>query len=339
MIVHHERIMKQKIALAVHGGAGTILKSKMTAELEKAYKEALSIALQKGHELLMAGGSSLDAVEIAVRELEDCPLYNAGRGAVFTADGRNELDASIMYGKDLSAGAIAEVCCIKNPVVAARAVMEKSDHVMLAGRGAEEFARLHGLDLATSDYFFTQERWDALQRVRDKDPNATELDHGSGKQTLKKLKEEKFGTVGAVALDVSGHMASATSTGGMTNKKWGRVGDSPIIGAGTYANHLCAVSCTGWGEFFLRLCVAKTVADLMEYKGFSLAKATGEVIYKKLPQLGGDGGLIAVDAKGNVALPFNTEGMYRGFIKKDGKPLVEIYEDKLKSGTAKKGLT
>ncbi|HEV7331025.1 MAG TPA: isoaspartyl peptidase/L-asparaginase [Flavisolibacter sp.] len=318
--------MKQKIALAVHGGAGTILKSKMTAELEKAYTEALYTALKKGYELLMAGGSSLDAVEIAVRELEDCPLYNAGKGAVFTADGKNELDASIMFGKDLSAGAVAEVTNVKNPIVAARAVMEKSEHVMMVGRGAEEFARLHGLEMVDQDYFFTQERWEALQRIREEDPNATELDHGSGKATLKKLKEEKFGTVGAVALDVSGNLAAATSTGGMTNKKWGRVGDSPIIGAGTYANHLCAVSCTGWGEFFLRLCAAKTVADLMEYKAYSLAKATGEVILKKLPQLGGDGGLVAVDHKGGVSLPFNTEGMYRGFVKNNGKIVVEIYK-------------
>ncbi|RYZ57669.1 MAG: isoaspartyl peptidase/L-asparaginase [Chitinophagaceae bacterium] len=318
--------MKQKIALAVHGGAGTILKSKMTAELEKAYTAALHSALQKGYELLAAGGSSLDAVEIAVRELEDCPLYNAGKGAVFSADGKNELDASIMFGKDLSAGAIAEVTNVKNPIVAARAVMEKSEHVMMVGRGAEEFARLHGLEMVDQDYFFTPERWEALQRIREVDPNATELDHGSGKVTLKKLKEEKFGTVGAVALDVSGNLAAATSTGGMTNKKWGRVGDSPIIGAGTYANHLCAVSCTGWGEFFLRLCAAKTVADLMEYKGYSLAKATGEVILKKLPQLGGDGGLVAVDHNGGVALPFNTEGMYRGYVKNNGKIVVEIYK-------------
>lgn len=317
--------MKQKIALAIHGGAGTIVKSKMTAELEKAYKEALSVALQKGFELLAAGGSSLDAVEIAVRELEDSPLFNAGKGAVFTAEGKNELDASIMYGKDLSAGAIAEVGCIKNPIVAARAVMEKSGHVMLAGRGAEEFARLHGLEIVDQHYFFTKERWEALQHLRETDPNATDLDHGSGKATLKKLKEEKFGTVGAVALDVSGYLAAATSTGGMTNKKWGRVGDSPIIGAGTYANHLCAVSCTGWGEYFLRLCAAKTVADLMEYKGYSLTRATNEVILKKLPQLGGDGGLIAVDAKGSVAMPFNTEGMYRGYVKNNGKVVVEIY--------------
>jgi L-asparaginase / beta-aspartyl-peptidase len=318
--------MKQKIALAVHGGAGTILKSKMTVELEKAYTDALHSSLQKGYELLAAGGSSLDAVEIAVRYLEDCPLYNAGKGAVFSADGKNELDASIMFGKDLSAGAIAEVTNIKNPIVAARAVMEKSEHVMMVGRGAEEFARLHGLEMVNQDYFFTQERWEALQRIREVDPNATELDHGSGKATLKKLKEEKFGTVGAVAVDVSGNLAAATSTGGMTNKKWGRVGDSPIIGAGTYANHLCAVSCTGWGEFFLRLCAAKTVADLMEYKGYSLAKATAEVILKKLPQLGGDGGLVAVDHKGGVSLPFNTEGMYRGYVKNNGKVVVEIYK-------------
>jgi beta-aspartyl-peptidase (threonine type) len=230
-----------------------------------------------------------------------------------------------MFGKDLSAGAVADITCVKNPVVAARAVMEKSEHVMLAGKGAEEFARIHGLELAHPDYFFTRERWEALQTIREINPNATELDHGSGKATLKKIKEEKFGTVGAVALDVSGHLAAATSTGGMTNKKWGRVGDSPIIGAGTYANELCAVSCTGWGEYFIRLCVAKTVADLMEYKRFSLAKASNEVILKKLPELGGDGGLVAVDNKGNVAMPFNTEGMYRGFVKNNGKVVVDIY--------------
>ena len=319
--------MKQKIALAVHGGAGTILKSTMTADLEKAYKAALEESLAKGYEILRNGGSSLDAVEIAVKVLEDCPLYNAGRGAVFTADGRNELDASIMYGKDLSAGAIAEVTNIKNPISAARAVMEKSEHVLLVGRGAEAFSEMYGLEMVAPDYYFTKERWDALQRVREEDPTKTELDHGSGKATLKKVKEEKFGTVGAVALDVSGNLAAATSTGGMTNKKWGRVGDSPLIGAGTYANELCAVSCTGWGEYFIRLCVAKTVADLMEYKGYSLKKACGEVILKKLPDLGGDGGLVAVDKDGNVAMPFSTEGMYRGFVKTNGKVVVEIYKE------------
>lgn len=319
--------MKQKIALAVHGGAGTILKSNMTADLEKAYKAALEESLTKGYEILRNGGSSLDAVEIAVKVLEDCPLYNAGRGAVFTADGRNELDASIMYGKDLSAGAIAEVTNIKNPISAARAVMEKSEHILLVGRGAEAFAEMYGLEIVGQDYYFTKERWEALQRVREEDPTKTELDHGSGKATLKKVKDEKFGTVGAVALDVSGHLAAATSTGGMTNKKWGRVGDSPLIGAGTYANELCAVSCTGWGEYFIRLCVAKTVADLMEYKGFSLKKACGEVILKKLPELGGDGGLVAVDKDGNVTMPFSTEGMYRGYVKSNGKVVVEIYKE------------
>ena len=299
----------------------------MTAELEKAYKAAMEEALIKGYEILRSGGSSLDAVEIAVKVLEDCPLYNAGRGAVFTADGRNELDASIMYGKDLSAGAIAEVTNIKNPVSAARAVMEKSEHILLVGRGAEAFAEMYGLEMVGQEYYFTKERWEALQRVREEDPTKTELDHGSGKATLKKVKEEKFGTVGAVALDVSGHLAAATSTGGMTNKKWGRVGDSPLIGAGTYANEFCAVSCTGWGEYFIRLCVAKTVADLMEYKGYGLKKACGEVILKKLPALGGDGGLVAVDKEGNVAMPFSTEGMYRGYVKTNGKVVVEIYKD------------
>ena len=318
--------MKQKIALAVHGGAGTILKSTMTPQLEKAYKAAMEEALTKGYEILRSGGSSLDAVEIAVRVLEDCPLYNAGKGAVFTADGKNELDASIMYGKDLSAGAIAEVTNIKNPVSAARAVMEKSEHILLVGRGAEAFAEMYGLEIVDQNYYYTKERWEALQRVREEDPTKTELDHGSGKATLKKVKDEKFGTVGAVAVDVSGHLAAATSTGGMTNKKWGRVGDSSLIGAGTYANHLCAISCTGWGEYFIRLCVAKSVADLMEYKDYSLKKAANEIILKKLPDLGGDGGLIAVDRDGNVAMPFSTEGMYRGYIKSNGKPVTEIYK-------------
>jgi len=317
--------MKQKIALAVHGGAGTILKSSMTTELEKAYKAALEESLQKGYEILKNGGTSLDAVELSVRVLEDCPLYNAGRGSVFTADGRNELDASIMYGKDLSAGGIAEVTNIRNPISAARAVMEKSEHILMVGRGAEDFARIYGLEIVEPGYFFTQERWDALQRVRETDPTSTELDHGSGKVTLKKVKAEKFGTVGAVAVDLDGNLAAATSTGGMTNKKWGRVGDSPLIGAGTYANHLCAISCTGWGEYFIRLCLAKTVADLLEYKGYSLKKACNEIILKKLPDLGGDGGLVAVDKDGNVAMPFSTEGMYRGYIKTNGKAVVEIY--------------
>jgi beta-aspartyl-peptidase (threonine type) len=321
--------MAKKIALAIHGGAGTIMQSQMTAEKEAAYKEVLHEALQRGYAVLKADGSSLDAVEIAVRLLEDSPLFNAGKGSVFTSGGGIELDASIMYGKDLSAGAVAGVSNIRNPIIAARAVMEKSGHVMLAGKGAEEFAQLYGIELADQDYFFTQERWNALVTLRDQDPTRTELDHGSGKIPAEK-RDEKFGTVGAVALDISGHLAAATSTGGMTNKKWGRVGDSPVIGAGTYANRICAVSCTGWGEYFLRLCVAKTVADLMEYKDFSLSRAANEMILKKLPELGGDGGLIAVDRLGNVALPFSTAGMYRGYVKNNGKMVVEIYKENRK---------
>ncbi|HZH36909.1 MAG TPA: isoaspartyl peptidase/L-asparaginase [Flavisolibacter sp.] len=319
--------MAKKIALAIHGGAGTIMQSQMTAEKEAAYKEVLQEALQRGYAVLKADGSSLDAVEIAVRLLEDSPLFNAGKGSVFTSGGGIELDASIMYGKDLSAGAVAGVSNIRNPIIAARAVMEKSGHVMLAGKGAEEFAQLYGIELADQDYFFTQERWNALVTLREQDPTRTELDHGSGTVPAEK-RDEKFGTVGAVALDISGHLAAATSTGGMTNKKWGRVGDSPVIGAGTYANRICAVSCTGWGEYFLRLCVAKTVADLMEYKDFSLSRAANEMILKKLPELGGDGGLIAVDHLGNVALPFSTAGMYRGYVKNNGKMIVEIYKGK-----------
>lgn len=317
--------MKQKIALAIHGGAGTILKSKMTPALEKAYTGALRLSLEKGYAVLEAGGTSVDAVETSVRELEDCPLYNAGKGSVFTAEGKNEMDASIMSGKDLAAGSIAGVTCLKNPVSAARAVMEKSDHVMLIGSGAEAFARQHGIEMVSADYYFTRERWEALLKIREEDPDRTDLDHGSAQSYRKKKKEEKFGTVGAVALDREGNLAAATSTGGMTNKKWGRVGDSPVIGAGTYANRFCAVSCTGWGEYFLRLCVAKTVADLLEYKGYSLLRAANEAILRKLPQIGGDGGLVAVDEKGNVALPFNTEGMYRGYVKNNGKIIVDIY--------------
>lgn len=319
--------MKQNIALAVNGGAGTIVQSTMTPQLEKAYKAALQLSLQTGYDILKSGGSCLDAVEAAVIILEDCPLFNAGRGSVFTSDGCNELDASIMYGKDLSAGAVAAVSTIKNPITVARAVMESSGHVFLIGKGAEEFAAQHGLTTVQPDYFFTQQRWDALQRMRAEDLQGTELDHGSRKITPDKWKDSKFGTVGAVALDMDGNLAAATSTGGMTNKKWGRVGDSPLIGAGTYANHQCAVSCTGWGEYFIRLCIAKTVADLMDYKGLSLKEATEEIILQKLVQLGGDGGLIAIDKEGNVELPFSTEGMYRGYIKNDGEIVVSIYRD------------
>lgn len=322
--------MIRNFALAIHGGAGTILKKNMTREAEKIYKESLVEALEKGFDILKNGGTSLDAVEVTVKVLEDNPLFNAGKGSVFTSDGKNEMDAAIMEGSTLAAGAVAQVTNIKNPISAARAVMEKSEHIMMVGKGAEQFAQLYGLQIVDPSYFFTQERWDALQRVRAEDPSKTELDHDNREQVKIAVQSQKIGTVGAVAIDLEGKLASASSTGGMTNKKFGRVGDSAIVGAGIYANRECAISCTGWGEFFMRLCVAKTVCDLVEYKKYSLKKAATEVIMKQLPALGGDGGLIAVDSNANVVMPFSTEGMYRGFIKNNGKAVVDIYTDRLK---------
>ena len=321
----------KKFTLVIHGGAGTILKKNMTPEKEQAYQLALNNALQAGYAILNKGGTALDAVEAAVRLMEDSPLFNAGKGAVFTNEGKNELDASIMDGKNLGAGAVASVTTIRNPITAARAVMEKSQHVMMVGSGAEKFAQQQGLVLVDPSYFYTEERWQGLLKVRAQDPDSVALDHGNKSTSMLKQpgnRDDKYGTVGAVALDQHGNLAAATSTGGMTNKKFGRIGDAPIIGAGTYANNAtCAVSCTGWGEFFIRLSVAKTVSDLMEYKGLSVQAATNELIQKKVPALGGDGGLIAVDKSGNVAMPFNTEGMYRGYIKQDGKAVVQIYKD------------
>lgn len=319
---------KNDILLVVHGGAGTILKSQMTADKEKAYTDGLTAALKKGYEILENGGSSLDAVEVAVKVLEDNPLFNAGKGAVFTNEGKNELDASIMDGKSLAAGAVAGVTTVKNPITAARAVMEKSNHVMMTGAGADKFAAQAGLEIVDPSYFFTEQRWKALQEVKKEDSLKTELDHSDKKSSSYNFinNDSKFGTVGAVALDKNGNLAAATSTGGMTNKRFGRVGDSPIIGAGTYAsNNTCAISCTGWGEFYIRLVMAKTISDMMEFGKMPLKKATDEMVMKRLTTLGGDGGLIAVDNKGNIAMPFNTEGMYRGYIKA-GKIVVEIYK-------------
>ncbi len=321
----------KKFTLVIHGGAGTILKKNMTPEKEQAYQLALNNALQAGYTILTKGGTALDAVEAAVRLMEDSPLFNAGKGAVFTNEGKNELDASIMDGKNLGAGAVASVTTIRNPITAARAVMEKSQHVMMVGSGAEKFAQQQGLELVDPSYFYTEERWQGLLKVRAQDPDSVALDHGNKSTSMLKQpgnRDDKYGTVGAVALDQHGNLAAATSTGGMTNKKFGRIGDAPIIGAGTYANNAtCAVSCTGWGEFFIRLSVAKTVSDLIEYKGLSVQAATNDLIHKKVPALGGDGGLIAVDKSGNVAMPFNTEGMYRGYIKQDGKAVVQIYKE------------
>jgi beta-aspartyl-peptidase (threonine type) len=297
-----------KTALAIHGGAGTLERSAMTPEKEAAYTEALRAALRAGDDVLCSGGDALTAVEQAVRSLEDCPLFNAGRGAVFTHSITHELDASIMDGKTLAAGAVAGVSGIANPVQLARAVMDKSNHVLLAGKGALEFAALNGFEIKPEEYFFSEFRYNQLMQVIHEE--GTFLDHSvSGDPN-----EKKFGTVGAVALDVHGNLAAATSTGGMTNKRFGRIGDTPLIGAGTYANNAtCAVSCTGHGEYFIRSVVAYDVSCLMEYGGLSLEEACIRVVNSKLVARGGEGGLIAVDRFGNICLPFNSTGMYRAW--------------------------
>jgi L-asparaginase / beta-aspartyl-peptidase len=309
--------MIRPFAMAIHGGAGTLSRKEMTPDKEAAYKEGLRQALQAGIEVLEKKGSALDAVEAAVRALEDHPLFNAGRGAAFNFEGKHELDAAIMNGATREAGAVACVKGIRNPVSLARAVMEKSDHVLLSGAGAEEFARLQQVELVPDSYFYTQERYDQLQKKKEKG--------GAPSENINGAKATRFGTVGAVALDAHGHLAVATSTGGLTNKRFGRIGDSPLIGGGTYANERVAVSCTGDGEYFIRTVAAYDVACLVEYKGLSLQEASGNVIHEKLTQLGGEGGLIAVDAQGNLALPFNSEGMYRAWQRQNETPHIEIY--------------
>ncbi|MGE8378566.1 MAG: isoaspartyl peptidase/L-asparaginase family protein [Sphingobacterium sp.] len=319
---------KEQFVLAIHGGAGTILKKNMTDSMEQAYKTVLEQALQAGYSQLKQGSSSLDAVEQAIHVMEDSPLFNAGKGAVFTNAGKNELDASIMDGKTLAAGAVAGVTTIRNPISAARAVMEKSEHVMMVGKGAEEFAKQVGLQLVDPSYFWTKMRWDALQKIKKEDSTKTQLDHDQKQSSRLGIlnKDSKFGTVGCVALDNQGNLAAGTSTGGMTNKKFGRVGDSPIIGAGTYANNAtCAVSCTGWGEFYIRNVAAYSVSALMEYKNDNVWQA-GQAVIDRIGKMGGDGGMIVMDKEGHVAMPFNTEGMYRGTVTKEGTVKVEIYK-------------
>jgi len=307
-----------RYVLVIHGGAGTISKNLMTPEREKKYHEALDSALRVGAAILESGGSSLDAVEASVRVLEDNPLFNAGKGAVFTAEGINELDAAIMEGTTLRAGSIAGVRTIRNPISAARAVMERSEHVLLTGQGAEAFAKEQGLMMVDPSYFYTSERWESLQRAKKRDTLAALGTPNHSASALQEQQKSRYGTVGAVALDQQGHLAAATSTGGMTNKKWGRVGDAPIIGSGTYANdNTVAISCTGWGEYFLRLVMAKSISDRMEFGQQPLQQAADDMVLRQLPALGGDGGLIAVDKQGNIAMPFCTEGMYRGYIKKE----------------------
>lgn len=315
-----------RLGFVIHGGAGVIRKGSLTPEREKEYRDKLEEAVMAGYKALQAGKSGLDAVEIAIRILEDSPLFNAGKGAVFTHDGRNELDASIMDGKTLKAGAVAGLHRVKNPITLARTVMEKSEHVMLIGDGAEQFASEQKIELVDPKYFWTQPRWDALQRIL-KEEKEKEIPK-SGTIAAKEEPYNKFGTVGAVALDKDGNLAAGTSTGGMTNKKYGRVGDAPIIGAGTYANNAtCAVSATGWGEFFIRLGVARDISALMEYRSLPIQMAADLVIKQKLQNLGGDGGVIAIDRLGNIAISFNSEGMYRAYINSEGKPVVEIYGD------------
>lgn len=330
---------KHSYVLVIHGGAGTILKSTITPAQEKAFNDALNTALEKGEAILKGGGTALDAVEQTIRYLEDNPLFNAGKGAVFTNEGKNELDAAIMDGKTLGAGSVAGVTVIRNPITAARTVMEKSPHVMMAGRGAEKFAQEQGLEIVDPSYFFTQSRWDGLQQAKAEDSVKALLDKAadSVKAGMKKAtgmlrqpenKDYKYGTVGAVALDMNGNLAAGTSTGGMTNKRFGRIGDAPIIGAGTYANNnTVAISGTGWGEYYIRLVMAKSISDRMEFGNQTLKNAANEMVMKQLPALGGDGGLIAVDKNGNIAMPFCTEGMYRGYVKQGAKKVVKIYKD------------
>jgi beta-aspartyl-peptidase (threonine type) len=298
---------RQEWAIVIHGGAGALEKDSMDRELDKLYRSAMAEALHTGRKILQEGGNALDAVEMTIRVMEDNPLFNAGKGAVFTHEGRNELDASIMDGSNLGAGAVAAVTDIKNPISAARAVMTRSSHVMLSGAGASEFAREQGLEIVPPEYFFNQRRWDDLQEL---------------------LKKEKNGTVGCCALDKKGNLAAGTSTGGMSNKRYNRIGDTPIIGAGVYANNAtCAISATGHGEYFIRWTVAHDISALMEYKGMTLKEASELVVNDKLVKAGGSGGVIGVDSKGNIAMPFNSKGMFRGFATADGEEGVFIFRN------------
>lgn len=296
--------------LVIHGGAGVILKENLSPELEEAYRSKLNEAMDVGESILSQGGSALDAVEQTIHVMENSPLFNAGKGAVYTHQGKNELDASIMDGSNLQAGSVAGVCNVKNPISLARKVMTHSDHVMLSGKGALQFATEMGLEIVDSGYFHTERRWKSLQ------------------EALEKQAENKYGTVGCVALDKHGDLAAGTSTGGMTNKRYGRIGDAPIIGAGTYAsNQSCAVSATGHGEFFIRYTVAREIAALMEYQDMNLQEAAEEVILNRLKPVGGDGGVIAVDHQGSIAMVFNTPGMYRGSVCAGQERFVGIFDD------------
>jgi beta-aspartyl-peptidase (threonine type) len=311
-------------AIVIHGGAGTIKKANMTPEQEIAYKEKLQEALNVGYQILENGGSALDAVQKTINIMEDSPLFNAGKGAVYNSAGEHELDASIMDGNTLNSGAVAGVKHIKNPINAARIVMDSTHHVMMAGQGAEDFAKLYGIEMVDVSYFDTEKRYEQLLKAQEREKIV--LDHTS-MNTDELIDDHKYGTVGAVAIDKNGNIAAATSTGGMTNKKYGRVGDSPIIGAGTYANNkTCGVSATGTGEFFIRTLATHETSNLMQYKNLSLQESLDNVI-KQIGDLGGDGGMVALDKDANIAWSFNTEGMYRGYKKSNGENMVKFYEE------------
>lgn len=319
-----KEIEEQPYAIVIHGGAGAMQRGMMSDSLENAYKATLEKAIKTGYKVIEDGGEAIDAVTSAINILEDSPLFNAGKGAVLTHDGTNELDASIMVGKNKDAGAIAGVKRVKNPILLAKAVMENSPHVLLSGAGAEEFAEEQGIELVDPSYFYTEERKRALDKVQQNEvtPN------NSSAFVDMDLSDYKFGTVGCVALDKDGNIVAGTSTGGMTNKRWNRIGDSPIIGAGTYAdNETCGISATGWGEFFIRGVVAHDIAARMRYGKASLADAANEVIQKNIPEMGGDGGIIAIDKDGNIIMEFNTDGMFRASIDKNGEMQVAIYEE------------
>lgn len=302
--------------IAIHGGAGYLTRENISPEKEAGYRQALSKALAAGEAVLKNDGTALDAVETAIRILEDDPLFNAGRGSVFTYDGANEMDAAIMEGHTLRAGAVARVKKVRNPIAAARLIMEQSANVLLVGQGADAFAGAHGLPLEPPDYFYDEFRYQQYLRLR-----------GTGKQALDHTKDDKYGTVGAVAVDRSGHLAAGTSTGGMTNKRYGRVGDSPIIGAGTYANHQCAISATGHGEYFMRTVLAHDIAAMAEYQGLQLSEAVSRAIHQKSAALGGEGGVIAVNDTGEVVMDMNTRGMFRGWVKEGAAPEVAVFRE------------
>ncbi len=312
---------KSKVAIVLHGGAGTILKKNLTPELEREYRNTLRRALDAGYTKLLSGKSSVEAVKAAIVILEDSPLFNAGRGAVFTHAGKNSLDASIMQGDDLSAGTLAGVHRVKNPILLADKIRTDSEHVMMTGEGAEEFAKEHQVDLVAPKYFFTERRWQSLQKAQSGDASQTKLSHDDAENF-------KYGTVGVVALDVSGVISAGTSTGGLTNKRYGRVGDSPIIGAGNYANSECGVSATGHGEFFIRAVVAYDICALLSYQKMTIQDAADEVIQTKLRAMGGNGGVVGLDAQGNIMMSFNTPGMYRASIDRTGNAEIKIFKDR-----------